>query len=283
MHSTELELDQRTDQRTDHQIEQRLKQQSNPYGFTLVELLVAIAIVAILSAISIPLYTTYSMRSYRAEAQADLLNCSQALERFNAMTFTYAGTADTTADGLGDANVGAVAAEVCNPLSADRYAITVNAPGATNPDTSGLAPPDPQFGGERAIRRIVFRNGALITTTVLPAANEFSCSGVRPGTMLVMNAFSGGDLEEAIIDFNTDGVVDDADLIDVDGESYSGGLLFNQDDLDGVLVDLSTLGGEGDTDFLFISGGNDTEAYRITSINEGRTGCLSWVELQDGN
>ncbi|MGK0221450.1 MAG: hypothetical protein ACI9ON_000685, partial [Limisphaerales bacterium] len=39
----------------------------------------------------------------------------------------------------------------------------------------------------------------------------------------------------------------------------------------------------GDTDFLFISGGNDTEAYRITGINEGRTGRLSWVELQDAN
>jgi hypothetical protein len=72
-------------------------------------------------------------------------------------------------------------------------------------------------------------------------------------------------------------------LIEVDGEFYSGGLLFSQNDLDGALVDLSTLGGEGDTDFLFISGGNDTEAYRITSINEGRTGRLSWVELQDAN
>jgi type IV pilus assembly protein PilY1 len=166
-------------------------------------------------------------------------------------------------------------------LDMERAADTIS--GATNPDTSGQAPPNPQFAGERAIRRILFRNGALITTTILPATDEFSCSGVRPGAVLVMNAFSGGDLEQAIIDFNTDGVVDENDLIEVDGEFYSGGLLFSQNDLDGALVDLSTLGGEGDTDFLFISGGNDTEAYRITGINEGRTGRLSWVELQDAN
>jgi type IV pilus assembly protein PilE len=107
------------------------KTRPNSRGFTLVELLVAIAIVAILSTIAIPLYTNYSMRSYRVEVQADLLNCSQALERFNAMNFSYAGTADTDADGIGDANAGPIAEEVCDPLSADRYAITIVAPGAT--------------------------------------------------------------------------------------------------------------------------------------------------------
>ena len=163
----------------------------------------------------------------------------------------------------------------------ERAATTLS--GAVNPDTSGQAPPSAQFPGERAIRRIVFRNGAIVTTTVLPATDEFSCSGVRPGAVLVMDAFNGGDLQSAIIDFNTDGYVDENDLITVAGEEYSGGLLFNQEDLDGALVDLSTLGGEGDTDFLFVSGGNDTRAYRITNIAEGRTGRLSWVELQDAN
>lgn len=155
--------------------------------------------------------------------------------------------------------------------------------GSVNPDPSGLAPPDPQFPGERAVRRLVFRNGALITTTVLPATDEFACSGVRPGSVLVLDAFTGGDLQTAIIDFNQDGYVDSNDLIDVAGESYSGGVLFNQGDLDGALVDLSTLGGAGDTDFLFISGGNDTEGYRIEGTHEGRTGRLSWVELDHAN
>jgi hypothetical protein len=68
-----------------------------------------------------------------------------------------------------------------------------------------------------------------------------------------------------VIDFNTDGVVDSGDLVSVGGDEFAGGLLFNQSDLDGQLVDLSTLGGEGDTDFLFVSGGNETISFRSTT------------------
>ena len=57
------------------------------------------------------------------------------------------------------------------------------------------------------------------------------------------------------------------------------GILFDQDALDGSLVDPSILGGEGDTDFLFISGGNETTSYRILDVNDNRTGRLSWQEL----
>ncbi|MDZ7668105.1 MAG: hypothetical protein U5Q16_01325 [Gammaproteobacteria bacterium] len=86
-----------------------------------------------------------------------------------------------------------------------------------------------------------------------------------------------------MIDFNTDGVIDEGDLVDVGGDEFAGGLLFNQSDLDGALVDLSTLGGQGDTDFLFVSGGNTTRSYRIEDINDNRTGRLSWRELDVTN
>ncbi|MEE2784309.1 MAG: PilC/PilY family type IV pilus protein [Pseudomonadota bacterium] len=166
-------------------------------------------------------------------------------------------------------------------IDLDMVRATGTLSGASNVDSSGQAPPMPQYPGEKAIRRIVFRDGALITTTVLPATDEFSCSGVRPGSILVMDAFSGGDFEEAVIDFNTDSEIDENDLVAVDGESYSGGVLFNQNDLDGALVDLSTLGGQYDTDFLFVSGGNDTVAYRISDMSGRRTGRLSWLELDE--
>ncbi|MEQ9451941.1 MAG: PilC/PilY family type IV pilus protein [Pseudomonadales bacterium] len=168
-------------------------------------------------------------------------------------------------------------------IDLDMERATDTTSGATNPDTSGNAPPGAQFPGERAIRRMVFRNNALITTTVLPATDEFSCSGVRPGAVLVMEAFSGGDYGQPIIDFNTDGEIDSGDLVSHDGSAYSGGLLFDQTDLDGALVDLSTLGGEGETDYLFVSGGNNTQAFEITSTSGGRTGRLSWVQLSDEN
>ena len=164
-------------------------------------------------------------------------------------------------------------------LDMERAATTTS--GNTNPDGSGLAPPSPQFPGEKAIRRLLFRDGALITTTVLPSVDEFSCSGARPGAVLVMSAFTGGDFEQAIIDFNTDTYVDEQDLVTVDGQAYSAGLLFNQEDLDGALVDLSTLGGESGTDFLFVTGGDDTVPYRIKNFADGRTGRLSWLEVSN--
>lgn len=110
-------------------------------GFTLIELLIALAIMAIVSAIAVPLYTSYSHRTFRNEAQADLLNCAQGLERFASINFTYEGSADTDADGLGDADAGPVAAEICTTQSQLRYAITVVATAAGYVLTA-----DPQAG-----------------------------------------------------------------------------------------------------------------------------------------
>ena len=48
-------------------------------------------------------------------------------------------------------------------------------------------------------------------------------------------------------------------------------------------MDLSTLGGGGDIDYLFVSGGNETISLEIIDENSGRTGRLSWRELNDSN
>jgi Tfp pilus tip-associated adhesin PilY1 len=160
---------------------------------------------------------------------------------------------------------------------------TESVTGTAVTDTAGRAPPEAQYPGERAIRRFLIRDGNIITTTVLPALDEFSCFGTRPGAILVMSALDGGDVEEPLIDFNNDGVINAQDLLDFDGEQYSAGLLLSQDDLGGQLVDLSTLGGVGGTDFLFVSGGSDTVAYLIEGIEDMRTGRLSWRELDFAN
>lgn len=152
--------------------------------------------------------------------------------------------------------------------------------GAVNTDISGQAPPDVQYPGEKAIRRFIFRDGVILTTTVLPATNATSCFGSRPGAILILDALTGGDPGEAVIDFNLDGVVDDADLLTVGGQDFTAGLVFDFTQLDGQLVDLSTLGGQGDTDFLFICGGNECISRRIRDLNDNKTGRLSWTELR---
>jgi len=98
-------------------------------GFTLIELIVSVTILAIVAAIALPLYTQYSQRTYRVELQSDLMNCAQALERHNAINFTYIGTADTDADGIAnvDGDNGPIGTDICAPRSVAqaRYAITV--------------------------------------------------------------------------------------------------------------------------------------------------------------
>jgi len=51
------------------------------FGFTLVELMIVVAIIGILAAIAYPSYTQYVQRANRAEARSVLLEASQFLER----------------------------------------------------------------------------------------------------------------------------------------------------------------------------------------------------------
>lgn len=50
-------------------------------GFTLIELMIAMAVVAILAAVALPSYNEYVMRSHRANARAALLQAAQWMER----------------------------------------------------------------------------------------------------------------------------------------------------------------------------------------------------------
>jgi len=58
-------------------------------GFTLVELMVALAIIGILSAVAYPSYTSYVQRAQRANARSALIQAAQWMERAATSLGTY--------------------------------------------------------------------------------------------------------------------------------------------------------------------------------------------------
>jgi len=68
---------------------------AHPKGFTLVELMIVVAIIGILAAVAYPSYTQYVQRANRAEARSMLLENAQFLER----NYTTANRYDQASNG----------------------------------------------------------------------------------------------------------------------------------------------------------------------------------------
>lgn len=62
--------------------------QSNA-GFTLIELMITVAIIGILAAIAFPSYSSYVARARRADARTQLLQAAQFMQRFYAANDQY--------------------------------------------------------------------------------------------------------------------------------------------------------------------------------------------------
>lgn len=67
-------------------------------GFTLIEVMITVAIIGILAAIAYPSYTNHIQKSRRETAKAEMLASAQLMERFYAINYSYA-TATAGASG----------------------------------------------------------------------------------------------------------------------------------------------------------------------------------------
>jgi len=100
----------------------------NTKGFTLVELMIVIAIIGILASIAYPSYQNSVMKSHRSDAQSGLSQLAQALERFYGVRYTYIGTGDS-GGGTAGAPISGVFSHTSTPLGSSQihYDLTLTA------------------------------------------------------------------------------------------------------------------------------------------------------------
>ncbi len=96
-------------------------------GFSLIELMAAVAIVGILAAIAVPNYSNYVIRGSRAAAQAELLELASLQEKIYLNSNAYTANLTTAYNGTSGGGLGKTTG-----LTADeKYTLSISAPGQT--------------------------------------------------------------------------------------------------------------------------------------------------------
>ncbi|MET0859365.1 MAG: type IV pilin protein [Telluria sp.] len=66
-------------------------------GFTLIEIMITVAIVSVLAAVAIPAYSRHTLKANRSNAQAILMETAQFMERYYSANNTYVDAAVVSA------------------------------------------------------------------------------------------------------------------------------------------------------------------------------------------
>ena len=110
-----------------------MKTQKKSLGFTLIELMIVVAIIGILAAIAAPAYQNYIKRGKRADAKAGLTTLQQELEKYRANCVQYPTTIATarscTTGSYALANSSAASGSISSPEG--YYTLSINAADAS--------------------------------------------------------------------------------------------------------------------------------------------------------
>lgn len=99
-----------------------MKTQARAQGFTLIELMITVAVIALLASIALPSYNQYVLRSHRAEARNFLLSVAQRLEQNYTLSGSYSLTQQNAA--VNDAFIAAAGLNAVPPGGGARYNIS---------------------------------------------------------------------------------------------------------------------------------------------------------------
>lgn len=103
-------------------------------GFTLIELMIAVAIIGIIATIAVPQYTDYITQSRRTDGMSALLHMAALQERYYVQNNTYAAQADIDQVGGSSSKEGYYSIEI-DSASGSAFSITATAIGEQAGDT----------------------------------------------------------------------------------------------------------------------------------------------------
>jgi len=113
-------------------------------GFTLIELMIVLAILGLLGAIALPSYTSHTAKAYRADGRAQLMQAAQFMQRF------YAANDNFKADRKGNAVLGQMPEALLHSPSQGPVLYDLIIPDATLSEQNFTLQMTPVAGGKMA-------------------------------------------------------------------------------------------------------------------------------------
>lgn len=136
-------------------------------GFTLIEMMIVVAMVGILTAVALPSYQEYLRRSARSEAKAGLLQAAQWMERAATVSGVY-----PTATNTGNANF---FPSGLRSVPSNRYAIALPAADSSNTAYVLTATPQNAQVGDKCGTFTLRQNGERNNTGMKSGATSADC------------------------------------------------------------------------------------------------------------